>query len=124
MFYQSEFNDMFVVWIESVKWTGNISFDENGQPISLNAAFLDYKDAPNMHDCPSGCSAPELHGFAMQGHAGTRWLTSAVGVEPGEDIVLLFAIFDLTDGAYDSYALIDNVRWGCGDVPPLTLPVP
>jgi hypothetical protein len=123
-FYQTEFNDMFIAWVESAQWTGNVSFDEFGQPISLNATFLDYKDAPNPHDCPMGCDAPELEGFAIEGHAGTRWLSSSVALAPGESFELVFAVFDLTDGVYDSYVLLDNLRWGCGQVPPFTLPIP
>jgi hypothetical protein len=40
--WQTPFNDMFVAWLESEEWTGNVSFDEQGNPISLNACFLDF----------------------------------------------------------------------------------
>lgn len=120
-YYQSSFNDMFVAWAESEHWTGNISFDEEGNPITVNAGFLDYKDAPNMYDC-GDCTAPELHDFAMQGHGGTKWLTSTTEVQPGEDMTLIFAVFDLSDGILDSLVLLDNVRWTCGG-PPSTTPV-
>ncbi|MEM7151753.1 MAG: choice-of-anchor L domain-containing protein [Myxococcota bacterium] len=120
-YYQSSFNDMFVAWAQSEQWTGNISFDEEGSPITVNAGFFDYKDAPNMVDC-ADCTAPELHGFAMQGHGGTRWLTSTTEVEPGEELTLIFSVFDLSDGILDSLVLLDNVRWTCGG-PPSTTPV-
>lgn len=121
-FYQTSFNDMYIAWLESEKWTGNVSFDEMGAPISLNAGFLDYKDAPNPYDCPGVCQAPELQGTAMQGHAGTKWLTTSAGVEPGEDFTLIFAIFDLSDNILDSIVILDNFAWNCEGGPPITVP--
>lgn len=122
VYYQSQFNDMYVAWLESEGWTGNISFDEFGSPISLNAGFLDYKDAPNPTDCPAPCVAPELAGTAAQGHAGTRWLTTNAPVTPGETIEVYFAIFDLSDTALDSAVLLDNWIWTCEGSPPVTIP--
>jgi hypothetical protein len=104
-YFGSTFNDMYIGWLESENWTGNISFDGDGNPISLNAGFLDFKDdAGNL---------PELAGTCMQQHAATNWLTTTSGVTPGEDITLVFAIFDLSDSALDSYVLLDNFEWGC-----------
>jgi len=122
VYYQSQFNDMYVAWLESEGWTGNISFDEFGSPISLNAGFLDYKDAPNTTDCPAPCVAPELAGTAAQGHAGTRWLTTNAPVVPGETIEVFFAIFDLSDSSLDSAVLLDNWIWTCEGSPPVTIP--
>lgn len=121
-FYQSSFNDMYIAWLESEVWTGNVSFDEMGAPISLNAGFLDYKDAPNPYDCNAPCTAPELQGTAMQGHAGTKWLTTTAGVVPGEDFTIVFAIFDLSDNILDSVVILDNFSWNCEGGPPLTVP--
>lgn len=130
-YYGSEFNDMYVAWLESEVWTGNISFDEQGNPISLNAGFLDYRDVPagtvnDPANCPigTGCTAIELHNTCMQNHAGTKWLSTTAGVSPGEQITVVFAIFDLSDSILDSYAFIDNFQWGCdGDEPPSTVPI-
>lgn len=121
-FYGQEFNDMFVGWVETANWTGNVSFDMGGNPISLNAGFLDYKDAPNPVDCPPPCQAPELQGTAMVGHAATKWLTTSASVSPQEDITLVFAVFDLSDGALDTFILLDNWLWNCGGGPPVTVP--
>ena len=120
-YYQTQFNDMYVAWLESEGWTGNISFDEFGSPISLNAGFLDFKDAPNPFDCPAPCTAPELAGTAAQGHAGTRWLTTNAPVVPGETIEVYFAIFDLADTALDSAVILDNWLWTCEGGPPVTI---
>lgn len=122
VYYQSSFNDMYIAWLESETWTGNVSFDEMGHPISLNAGFLDYKDAPNPYDCPGPCTAPELQGTAMQMHAGTKWLTTSAGVTPGEDFTLIFAIFDLSDNILDSVVILDNFSWNCDGGPPVTVP--
>jgi hypothetical protein len=121
-FYKTSFNDMYIAWLESELWTGNVSFDEQGNPISLNAGFLDYKDAPNNHDCPAPCSAPELQGTAMEGHAGTKWLSTSAGVVEGENFMLVLAIFDLSDEVLDSVVILDNFAWNCEGGPPVTIP--
>jgi hypothetical protein len=96
---------MYIGWLESEKWTGNISFDQNGNPISLNAGFLEFKD--------DGGNSPVFAGTCMRQHAGTNWLQTTAGVTPGEQITVVFAIFDLADPILDSYAFLDNFKWGC-----------
>jgi len=122
VYYQSSFNDMYIAWLESEQWTGNISFDDMGHPISLNAGFLDYKDAPNTFDCPAPCVAPELGGTAMEGHAGTRWLTTTAGVTPGEEIEVVLGVFDLSDSILDTVIILDNFEWACEGGAPVTIP--
>lgn len=62
-------------------------------------------------------------------HAGTCDANSLVGgdtdwrvlrgsVVPGETIVLRLAIWDTSDGAYDSVLLLDNFRWSPMTVTP------
>ena len=121
-FYQSSYNDMYVAWLDSELWTGNVSFDAMGNPISLNAGFLDYKDAPNPYDCPAPCDAPELQGTVMETHAGTAWLTTSAGVMPNETITLVWAIWDLSDEVLDSVVILDNFAWNCEGGPPQTIP--
>ncbi|MCH9685714.1 MAG: choice-of-anchor L domain-containing protein [Deltaproteobacteria bacterium] len=114
-YFGDEFNDMYVGWLESELWTGNISFDNAGNPISLNAGFLDYADdAGNL---------PELAGTCMRQHAGTGWLTTTAGVTGNESITVVFAVFDLSDSILDSYVFLDNFEWGCDPQgPPSTTP--
>jgi hypothetical protein len=115
-YYFSEFNDMYVGWLDSENWTGNISFDEYGNPISLNASFLDFRDDAG--------TAAELEGTCMRSHAGTNWLSTNAPVEPGEEVTIVFAIFDLSDSILDSYVFLDNFQWGCeGGDHPETKPV-
>jgi hypothetical protein len=113
---------MYVAWLESEAWTGNISFDELGNPISINGVLMDYLDADSPLCERSPCEAPELDGFAMDGHAGTRWLETVAPVVPGEEVEVIFAIFDLSDAYFDTVVLLDAVHWGCTDLPPLTQP--
>lgn len=114
-YYNSSYNDMYVGWLESELWTGNISFDAMGNPISLNAGFLDFRD--------DGGNLPALAGTCMRQHAGTNWLQTKAGVTPGETITVVFAIFDLSDPILDSYAFLDNFKWGCEPVgKPETMP--
>jgi len=115
-YYGSPFNDMYVGWLESESWTGNISFDNDGNPISLNAGFLDFRD--------DGASLAEFDGTCMKQHAGTKWLQSVAPVTPGETITLVLAVFDLSDSILDSYVFLDNFGWGCeGEDTPSTTPV-
>lgn len=137
-FWQSQYNDMYIGWLESETWTGNISFDANGAPITVNAGFMDYLDADSEAtdpdtfestphpDCPPGtnCMAPEIQGTCMQGHGATRWLTTTATVNPGDEITIVFAVMDLGDSVLDSYVFIDNFQWGCeGGDPPSTIPI-
>lgn len=111
------YNDMFVAWLESEAWTGNVSFDDSMQPITVHSVFMDYRSASDS--CPD-CAAPELEGFAMEHHAGTKWLTTKAPVVPGETIELVFAIFDLTDATFDSAVLLDGFEWSCSSTRPIT----
>jgi hypothetical protein len=115
-YYDTAFNDMYVGWLQAESWTGNISFDEQGNPISLNAGFLDFTD--------DGGGLPEFAGTCMRQHAGTKWLTTTAPVTPGDSIEVVFAIFDLSDSILDSYVFLDNFQWGCeGPDKPSTKPV-
>jgi hypothetical protein len=111
VWFQTQYNDMYCAWLESEVWTGNISFDETGNPISLNAGFLD--------NLPG---SPALAGTAMDQNAGTKWLTTTAGVNPGEQIEVVFAVWDLSDGIWDTYMILDNWLWDCEGGPPVTIP--
>jgi len=107
-YFGQEFNDMFIGYVQSDSWSGNVSFDEVGNPISLNAGFLDFRDDDS--------NLPEFAGTCFEGHGGTRWLRSTAPVVPGETLTLVVAVYDLSDSIVDSYAFLDNFRWSC-DMP-------
>jgi hypothetical protein len=108
------FNDLFIGWLESENWTGNISFDGAGNPISISAGFFALTG-----------NIAEFQGTCMRGHGGTGWLRTTASVSPGEDITVVLAIFDLSDSILDSVVFIDNWEWGCAaddDSGPSTVP--
>jgi hypothetical protein len=121
--HASPYNDMYVAWLESEAWTGNISFDAMGNPISVAGVFLDFQAGLDPATCADEPEVPALAGFAMQCHGATRWLTSTAPVRPGESITLVFALFDLTDAEFDTVVLLDNFNWTCSGIPPVTTPV-
>ncbi len=111
------YNDMYIAWLESESWTGNVSFDDEMNPITAQSVFLDYRSV--SEDCPA-CAAPELEGFSMQHHAGTKWLTTKAPVRSEETIELVFALFDLSDSVFDSVVILDNFDWTCSSSRPIT----
>jgi hypothetical protein len=121
--HDSPYNDMYIAWLESEAWTGNVSFDEMGNPITATSVFLDYRAGDNPATCADTPEVPELAGFAMQCHGATKWLKTTAPVVPGETFELVFALFDLSDGGLDTVILLDNVEWGCSGAPPVTIPV-
>lgn len=84
----------------------NISFDSQGNPVSVNSGFF------------TVTSGPKLTGTGMDGTCAgqvcggsTDWLQTTAPVVPGETITLQFAIWDTGDHAWDSIVLIDGFRW-------------
>jgi hypothetical protein len=105
--------DAFVAWLDSEKWTGNVSFGTNRQPISADSEFLTHFAESPAGDLP-------LQGSGFESHAGTPWMTTTFEVTPGEWITLYLALFDLGYDAFDSALILDNLRWGCETGRPTT----
>jgi hypothetical protein len=146
----SPYNDTYVVIMtpaapgEPATANNNVAFDLKGNIISVNAGFLTVCDANTMagmttYACAQGPAKLAGTGFAAADsldkvdHAATDWLTTTVDVSPlaGNEITLLFAIWDSTDGLLDSTVLIDDVHWTFATaadtptpavVPPVTSP--
>ncbi len=98
-------NDLFVVWLESELWTGNVAIHpQQAVPMAVNAVEFDYNNLD-----------PELAGFGFAEHAGTDWLTFAAPVQAGDTVTLVIALFDVADGKVDSAVLLDDLRWTCAD---------
>jgi hypothetical protein len=146
-FVCSTYNDTFVVIMtpqpsgEPATANSNIAFDSKGNIISVNAGFLTVCD-PNTqagsttYPCPEGASKLVGTGFGidtsdtepngdMQDHASTDWLTTTVSVAAlaGQEITLLFAIWDSSDGVLDTTVLVDNVHWTFATMPDTKIPV-
>lgn len=142
----SEFNDGFIAYLEAAGFNGgtadNMSFDKDGNPVSVNNGFFD-RCTPNVDTgcapyakpgtsvCSGGASELAGTGFGIvdrwcsaygTGNAkstsggGTGWLTSAAPVKAGETFKLEFIIWDTGDGVLDSSVLLDNFTWAAGEV--------
>lgn len=128
----STFNDFFVALLSPIpmgQTDGNIAFDKQGNPVSVNNAFIDVcgceGNPPNpcfaggkTFDCPLGDFDLIGTGFGFdscsfcQDHGGTGWLRTNAPIEkPNEKITLRLAVYDSGDGVLDTTTLIDNFRW-------------
>ncbi len=119
----TSYNDQFIALVNPAPAgavNGNISFDSQNNPVSVNVAFF---NAPFS----------ELQGTGFDGvwfdDAGaTVWLQTQAPVNGGEEISIRFAIWDTGDDAWDSTALIDNFQWiatgGTVDIGTTPIPVP
>ena len=91
---------------------GNIAFDAQGAPISVNSGFFAHCAAQGCYTCPGGTGLLAGTGMDLDGvGGGTGWLTTTAPVVPGEIITLELMVFDVTDGTLDSVLLLDNFRW-------------
>lgn len=131
------YNDFFVALLSPAPAgfpDGNISFDMQGNSISVNAGFLQACTPTTAggknFSCPLGYSEIVGTGFdsndlGFAGSAATSWLETTSPVEnPGGEITLDFAIWDSADGVLDSTVLIDNFRFELEEGMVGTAPVP
>ena len=124
----SQYNDFFVAVLSPIpanQLDGNISFDSQGNPVSVNNAFVDVCGCGGANPCLAGgktypCSLgnTELMGTGFgsdtafgQDHAATSWLQTKAPVEPGAEITIRWAVYDSGDGVLDSTTLVDNWQW-------------
>jgi hypothetical protein len=123
----TSFNDQFIALVNPAPTgaiNGNISFDTQNNPVSVNVAFFDV-----CPGCPAGTADLTGTGFDVWNDAGaTVWLQTQAPVTGGEEISIRFAIWDTGDAAYDSTALIDAFEWiadsGSVDIGTTPVPVP
>jgi hypothetical protein len=136
----SEFNDQFIALVSpapSGSQDGNISFDANHNPVSVNIGFFDvcnpnsgevYAQAcsgncpsqPNPY-CPSGDT--DLLGTGFEGiwkarfaagnnwGGATSWLESTAPVNGGDEFTIRFTIWDAGDQNLDSSVIVDGFEW-------------
>jgi hypothetical protein len=128
-FVCSTYNDFFVAILSPIpdgQTDGNISFDSQGNPVSVNNAFLDVCGCPGnppaacfaggkQFTCPLGNVELIGTGFGFdtgfEDHAATSWLQTQAPVEPGTEITMRWGAYDSGDGALDSTGLVDNWQW-------------
>jgi hypothetical protein len=118
----STFNDFFVAIVSPAPagaQQGNVSFDSQGNPVSVNNGFLEVcaSQTAGGKQFPCALGTAQLQGTGydeMQQsgpHAATGWLVTQSPVTPGSQITIRFAIWDAGDHILDSLALIDNFHW-------------
>jgi len=117
----SEFNDFYVTLMMPHPPSlpdDNISFDQDGNPISVNNSLLQVCSSQTaggkFFPCPLGPGLLQNTGFTgpiIGEHAATGWLQTRAPVEPGSEITLRFAIWDSGDMVLDSLVLLDNFQW-------------
>lgn len=126
----STYNDFFTAMLTPQVSTlpdGNISFDSQGNTLSVNAGFLQVCQAQTaggkVFDCPLGTA--QLQGTGFEPSAATGWLQTTAPIEaPGGDITLHFSIWDSGDGVLDSTVLLDNLGFEAVETPTQTQPLP
>jgi hypothetical protein len=111
------YNDMFVAWLSSERYTGNFALDPQGDPIAAVTLDYPYKLEAMPVDCEPDCPDTPLREFGFEGHAGTPWWPAEIAVEPGDTIEVVFALFDVGDATVDSAVLLDGLRWLCAPPP-------
>lgn len=103
-FVHSNFNDTFyaVAKTTTLLEVQNVSFDPNGQPLTVNNSWFEK---------PQSATQPITNtGFSGVG-SSSGWLTTTAPCAPGESLELTFWIHDEGDSIYDSAVIIDNFRW-------------
>jgi len=112
------FDDTFLAMLESLEFSGNASFDSQGNRVSINVGFFDKCIVTGDPDTANCAGDAELVGTGFEGTSGggTGWLTTTAPVRPGEKIKLTFMVFDEGDHILDSAVLIDNFRWHIEEV--------
>ena len=119
------FNDQFIALVDPPPMgsiNGNISFDSNSNPVSVNIAFFQV-----CSGCALGTAELVGTGFDSWDDAGaTSWLKTSAPITGGEEFKIRWTIWDTGDTAWDSTALIDNFQWVAsgGTVTIGTEPVP
>lgn len=117
-FVCQDYNDFFVTIMDPKPAglpDGNIAFDQDKNPISVNNSFLQacspQSAGGKQFKCPLGPST--LTGTGFQNHGSTGWLTTQAPVTElrGKEMTLMWAIWDEADGVWDSSALIDDFSW-------------
>ncbi len=143
----TSYNDQFIALVTPPPQgsiNGNISFDAQTNPVSVNVAYFDNCDpsgvsgyaslcfggscpAPPNPYCPLGAGFMDGTGYNEWGDAGsTGWLVTTAPVTGGDTFTIRFAIWDTGDDNLDSTVMLDNFRWIAegGTVAVGTIPAP
>jgi hypothetical protein len=138
-FVCTSYNDFFVALQDPAPpnaQLGNISFDSQGNPVSVNNGFLEAcgcsagppcQAGGKTFTCTLGTAILQDTGFGDPSyvHAATGWLETQSPVTPGSEITLRFAVWDAGDHILDTTTLIDNFKFSAEEATgSSTKPVP
>jgi hypothetical protein len=121
------YNDSYVAYYEGSLNTAsnkNISFDSASNPVSVNNGLFTIPGWPP----PALGTNLLLNGTGFDGvctntsvgskytansicGGSTGWLQTSAPVKPGEQITMIFNVWDTGDHKWDSTVLLDNFRW-------------
>jgi hypothetical protein len=124
----STFNDFFTAILmpfPAGQTDGNITYDNFGNPVSVNNAFVEVcgcaggppcQAGGKTFDCSLGNGGLVGTGFGAdlafgQDHGSTSWLATQAPIEPGSVFTIRMVAYDSGDGVLDSTSLIDNFEW-------------
>lgn len=114
------FNDFFLALLTSTAQglpaDKNVSFDAQGNALSVNNGFFEVCQPAGCFTCPKGTAELSCTGMENGKGGSTTWLTTDAPVVAGETITLELMVFDVQDRFYDSHALVDNFRWTAANV--------
>jgi len=124
VFVCSVYNDFFVALVEPPPQNAqnsNVSFDSQGNPVSVNNGYLEVcdpaigqtKPGGKAFACPLGTD--QLLGTGFEGHAATGWLNTRAPIPGGYEITIRLAVWDMQDEVLDSTVLIDNFAFDVGE---------
>lgn len=120
------YNDHFVALMAGSQHTGNISFDANGNAVSVNIGFFTIPGCPASTCTHSTLTATGFDGSCLCPTSGsphctagsynicggsTGWLYTTAPVTPGETMTIRFSTWDQGDHKWDSTVLLDNWTW-------------
>jgi hypothetical protein len=145
----SDYNDSFIAYLSAPGFNkgtpDNMSFDGNGNPLSVNNNFFQVCTPSVETGCSgnktgtsvcklgpdelagTGFSDPQQAYCSQTSTSGgaTSWLTSQAPIGPGDTLTIEFIIWDTGDWQYDSSVLIDNFTWVPNPIQgPVTQPSP
>jgi hypothetical protein len=134
--------DQFVVLVDpppSGAHAGNVAFDAEGAPMSVNNQLIRACDAASRSHIPVSLAAPHFScplgtnsltgtGYEVSAesgpHAATGWLVTRIPVAPNQELRIRFLIWDAEDFDYDSLVLLDRLTWHATESTPVPVTTP
>ncbi|MEY2936868.1 MAG: hypothetical protein RL033_7617, partial [Pseudomonadota bacterium] len=123
----TSYNDAYAAFYEGVLNTSvnkNISFDSGNNPVSVNNGLFGIPGgwpplATGLHALLNGtgfdgvCTNPTNSTWLLPSICGgsTGWLQTTAPVKPGEQISVIFNVWDTGDHQWDSTVMLDRFQW-------------